>query len=87
MKTLQTNGSTVLCDINQINSKTGNKTDKPLTIASFLFILIYMATQGQLHSGSLLAVTISHPFGYSCGDHDLTQDTVGLTYKYLLIRA
>ena len=53
----------------------------PLTIASFLFILIYMATQGQLHHNSLLAITISHPSGYSCGDHDLTQGTIGLTYK------
>ena len=57
----------------------------PLTITSFLFILIYMATQGQLHPGSPLVVTISHPSCYSCGDHDLTQGTIGLTYKYLLV--
>ena len=43
-----------------------------LTIASFLFILIYMAMQVQLHLDYLLAVTISCTSGYSCGDHDLT---------------
>ena len=59
----------------------------PLTIASFLFILIYMATQDQLHPGNLLTITISRPSGYSCGDHDLTQGTIGLTYKYPLTRA
>ena len=68
----------------------GNLTDQPtnpLTIAFFLFILIYMATQGQLHLDSLLVVTIIRPSGYSCGDHDLTRGTIGLTYKYLLARA
>ena len=58
-----------------------------LTIASFIFILIYMLTQGQLHPSNLLAITISHPSGYNYGDHDLTQGTIVLTYKYLLIRA
>ena len=58
-----------------------------LTIASLLFILIYMATQGQLHPSSLLAVTISHPSGYNYGDHELKRGTIGLTYKYLHIHA
>ena len=47
----------------------------PLTIASFLFILIYMAMQGQLHLDNVLVVTISCP----SGDHDLTWGTIGLT--------
>ena len=59
----------------------------PFTIESLLFILFYMATQGRLHTGSLLTVTISRPSGYICGDYNLTQGTIGLTYKYPLIRA
>ena len=61
----------MLCDINQITQKQEIRLTNPLTIASFLFILIYMATQGQLHLDSLLAVTISHRSGYSSGDHEL----------------
>ena len=57
-----------------------------ITIESFLFILFYMTTQGRLHTGSPLTVTISRPLGYSCGDYDLTQGTIGLTYKYSLVR-
>ena len=57
----------------------------PLTIESFLFIVIYMATQGQLHLGSLLAITSSHPSGYNYGDHDLTWGTIELTYKYIIV--
>ena len=59
----------------------------PLTYASFLFILIYMAMQCQLHLDSLVAITIIHPSGYNYGGHDLTRGTIILTYKYLLIHA
>ena len=58
-----------------------------LSIASLLFIIIYMTMQGQLHPDGLLAITIIHPSGYSYGDHDLTRGTISLTYKYLLIHA
>ena len=58
-----------------------------LTIASLLFILFYMNPQGRMHTRSWLTVTISHPLGYNYGDHDLTQGTIGLTYKYPLVRA
>ena len=38
-------------------------------------------TQGWLHTGNPLTVTIIHPSGYSCGDHYLTRGTNGLTYS------
>ena len=40
-----------------------------------------MTTMGRLLTENLLTVTISRPLGYSCGDHDLTRGTNGLTYS------
>ena len=57
-----------------------------LTIASLLFILFYMTPQGWLHTGGWLTITIIHPSGYNCGDHDLTRGIIGLNYEYPLIR-
>ena len=59
----------------------------PLSIEYLLFILFYMTTQDRLHTSSLLTVAIHRPSGYSCGDYDLTQGTIGLTYKYSLLCA
>ena len=42
---------------------------------------------GPTASRQSISLQIIHPFGYSCGDHDLTRGIISLTYKYFLIHA
>ena len=53
----------------------------PISIESILFILFYMTTQGQLHIGFPLTVTISLLPGYNYGDHYLARVANVLTYN------